>query len=248
MIAEWESFLTDKIEGFFNDKLAGDIEPAELFRAVEKEIAKQKRAAKEDGVLPGAYFVFLGENDYNRLSAGRIIDMAQLSAQKEIIRSDGFARELKVMLRKDPSMKSGLRIEARTAEEEKKDNHTSDGEDAPEETIVLERLKYKNPLNLPACHTIAALSVKEGVDEGSYLDFGEKKIYIGRRDRSDFIVTDDSVSRLHASVEYDMCRHLLRDEESANGTFVNGNRIDKIYLKDNDEIKIGNTVLRYEVL
>jgi pSer/pThr/pTyr-binding forkhead associated (FHA) protein len=42
---------------------------------------------------------------------------------------------------------------------------------------------------------------------------------------------------------------LLQDELSANGTFVNGNKIDsRIELKDNDEIKVGKTSFKIKII
>jgi pSer/pThr/pTyr-binding forkhead associated (FHA) protein len=42
---------------------------------------------------------------------------------------------------------------------------------------------------------------------------------------------------------------LLQDELSANGTFVNGNKVDsRIELKDNDEIKVGKTSFKIKII
>ena len=40
-IGKWESFLENHIEGFFNKKFSSDLEPVELSKALEKEIARQ---------------------------------------------------------------------------------------------------------------------------------------------------------------------------------------------------------------
>ena len=77
---------------------------------------------------------------------------------------------------------------------------------------------------------------------------GERKIYMGRMPRNEFILTDSNVSRVHAWVAYEQHRHVLYDAESRNGTFVNGTRIQMQRLRDGDEIRLGTTALRYGVL
>lgn len=63
---------------------------------------------------------------------------------------------------------------------------------------------------------------------------------IGRADGCDILLNHDMVSRLHATIEYDRGRYLLRDAESKNGTFVNRQRVRNIYqLKDHDLVGFG---------
>ena len=115
-------------------------------------------------------------------------------------------------------------------------------------TIVLQRPSFQPPLNLPTEYQIASLTVSAGADKDSYLVFGEKKIFLGRRDRSDFILTDPNASRVHASIRYERHRHFLQDEQSTNGTLLNGRPVMEAWLRHGDEIQIGSSVLRYEVI
>ena len=89
-------------------------------------------------------------------------------------------------------------------------------------------------------------SKAEGKAEG--IAIGEKQIYLGRLGKSDFILTDGNVSRMHAYIAYERHRHVLYDAGSTNGTFVNGHSITSERLQAGDEITIGNTTLLYEVL
>ena len=95
---------------------------------------------------------------------------------------------------------------------------------------------------------MASLTVVEGPDLDAYLEIGEKQVYIGRRDKNEFILTDTNASRLHAWISYEHHRHELYDAQSTNGTFFNGRRIDSCRLQHGDKIRIGMTVLRYEVI
>jgi DNA-binding response OmpR family regulator len=63
---------------------------------------------------------------------------------------------------------------------------------------------------------------------------------IGRADICQIIVPKSLVSRLHARIERTGPRYMLRDTHSANGTFVNGQRISEPHLlKHHDRIALG---------
>jgi pSer/pThr/pTyr-binding forkhead associated (FHA) protein len=83
----------------------------------------------------------------------------------------------------------------------------------------------------------------------SYLMFNQKKIElvakisIGRDSDNDIVVDNKLASRHHAMIQKIKNAYFLKDENSTNGTFVNGNRIpnDKyIKLNSGDKITIGN--------
>src|SRR5205807_75329 len=70
---------------------------------------------------------------------------------------------------------------------------------------------------------------------------------IGREAARDVALTGDpTTSRRHAVIMQQNGRYLLRDEGSANGTFVNGNRVTEQPLQPGDEIRIGNNQFRFE--
>jgi pSer/pThr/pTyr-binding forkhead associated (FHA) protein len=69
---------------------------------------------------------------------------------------------------------------------------------------------------------------------------------IGRSRDSDIFLEDLAVSRLHATIYRDeMGGYLLRDENSANGTSVNGQRVSEVPLQEGDEIQLGQTILAF---
>jgi len=73
--------------------------------------------------------------------------------------------------------------------------------------------------------------------------FGEKNlIQIGRDAGNDVVLASPTVSRFHAQVEKVGQRFRVRDLRSSNGTFVNGERIQKeTWLKPDDTIRIGQS-------
>ena len=70
---------------------------------------------------------------------------------------------------------------------------------------------------------------------------------IGRSDSSQLTVPDAFVSHMHARVFRRGAFHFIEDLGSTNGTYVNDRRItQETQLKVHDELRMGETVLRYE--
>ena len=70
------------------------------------------------------------------------------------------------------------------------------------------------------------------------------KITFGRSNECGLAIpTDHRISRVHCAVECSPLEALLRDLQSTNGTYLNGQRIRLAKLIDGDRILIGATVL-----
>ena len=88
--------------------------------------------------------------------------------------------------------------------------------------------------------------VRQGKEPGRIFEVRKDRLTIGRSRESDIFLEDLAVSRLHTTVGRDETgRYLLRDENSANGTYVNGQRISEHVLEEGDEIQVGQTVLAF---
>lgn len=67
---------------------------------------------------------------------------------------------------------------------------------------------------------------------------------IGREKKNSVFVDDDKVSRFHAVIIYKDDHFYIKDNNSANGTFLNGKRITSgktIILNNEDSVKVGVT-------
>jgi hypothetical protein len=71
---------------------------------------------------------------------------------------------------------------------------------------------------------------------------------IGRDPANTIVLDDPTVSRRHARVELTDEGIVLTDLGSSNGTFVNGARIERAVLKPGDEIVLGASAFRLQVL
>jgi sigma-B regulation protein RsbU (phosphoserine phosphatase) len=83
--------------------------------------------------------------------------------------------------------------------------------------------------------------------EASTIKMDRMKLTIGRSSRNDICISDPFASRLHAELRREGDHVLLVDNGSANGTFLNGQRVSgTIRLEPGDLIRIGETEIEYK--
>ena len=75
---------------------------------------------------------------------------------------------------------------------------------------------------------------------GAPIVLKKNRTLFGRDVGCDVVVNDASVSRRHAVVERRGERWLILDQQSANGTFVDGQRVIQAYLGSGQELRIGS--------
>jgi two-component system NtrC family sensor kinase len=92
----------------------------------------------------------------------------------------------------------------------------------------------------------ATLLVIRGADQGARFEIGPKLASLGRGSRNDIRIGDTEVSRQHASIHLSDGLFVVRDRDSANGTFVNGAAVRMKELHDGDQLQIGRTVLLFQ--
>lgn len=79
--------------------------------------------------------------------------------------------------------------------------------------------------------------------EGSQvIDVPDGRVTFGRGSEADYRFPDDGLSRLHATVYRESSRVWVVDENSSNGTYVNGERVSGAGtpLTAGDELRIGH--------
>src|SRR5690349_8129405 len=69
-------------------------------------------------------------------------------------------------------------------------------------------------------------------------------IVVGRSSDLDMVLVEEMVSRKHAKIELREGKIHIEDLGSTNGTFVNGERIVKGWLKEGDRVLIGSNILK----
>ncbi len=88
----------------------------------------------------------------------------------------------------------------------------------------------------------------KGAELGRVSRLPPEQFRIGRSQDCELWLGDDGVSRKHARIYQEGNAYLIEDTESANGTFVQGQRASRQLLRDGDVIQFGPTaVFRYTI-
>ena len=103
-------------------------------------------------------------------------------------------------------------------------------------------LRPAPPPSASRMHWLAGI---QGSVTGKSYQVGARTVTIGRGVSNFVQITDDKSSRVHCQLSASPSGLELRDMDSANGTFVNDQRVERMVLSDGDEIRIGGTILRY---
>jgi pSer/pThr/pTyr-binding forkhead associated (FHA) protein len=72
-----------------------------------------------------------------------------------------------------------------------------------------------------------------------------KEVIVGRDETCDIRIMAKSVSREHCAIEQDGEELVLRDLGSSGGTYLEGNRVEKVKLHDGVEVAVGPAVLKF---
>lgn len=112
----------------------------------------------------------------------------------------------------------------------------------PQEGLSRGQLRVKAEFG--PCPMTASLSVEAGLAGGGRFSIGEAA-EIGRGSSCEVVIKSPEVSRRHCAVKYTYVVYFVEDLGSANGTFVNAERVERAVLNDGDLLEIGLVQLRF---
>jgi len=90
------------------------------------------------------------------------------------------------------------------------------------------------------------LEVLEGPDAGKKFELKKIHTMLGRKN-SDIVLSDQTISSNHCAIEITRENISLKDNNSTNGTFLNGEQITTNLLQNLDEIKIGESKILFSM-
>lgn len=215
------------IERTFAKTFPSDLEPAQVARKLVATMEARTRGDEGHLLAPGSYVAYMNAEDFARLSEHR----AYLERQWAELLRDMAARVGVYFFDGGPkvSMETRPGIPLGTVDVAVASDLTITIPDAPRDQPP-KRFHLRMLKGVPAY--------------GVYYIDGIARI--GRSEDSDVFLVDPSVSRNHAVVEFEAGAAVVRDLDSTNGTFVNGERVKTRRLSSGDVITFGNTQLRLE--
>jgi hypothetical protein len=264
VLQAFERRLGGLVEGAFAKVFKGDVQPAEIAGALQREADNQKNVVAAGRVLvPNDYTVELGDHDYTRLEEWAEPLGNELAAMvREHAAESGysFVGPVTVGFEKHANVGTGVfRIRSAVAAPAPGGIAAPEGGGVVSETIDS---PPGAPAPVPAGSPSAGppprpapagalprrprLIVSISGDESAYF-LTHSVTVIGRAAEADLKIEDSGVSRRHAELRYADGDVELVDLGSTNGVSVNGNPVGRITLADGDRIDAGSTTLIYRV-
>jgi len=98
------------------------------------------------------------------------------------------------------------------------------------------------PTTQPLLRDRAMLLRMDGVGAGQVLSIAQTPFTMGRHATNQLPIDDDSISRFHARFVCEDGKYFVEDLGSRNGTFLQGKRITRAEIKDDDWVQLGARV------
>ena len=247
-----EHGLAKAVHGAFAKAFKSEVQPVEIASAIRR--AMDDRAAllgHGRAMVPNLYTIELSQTDYERLGDYED-DLTEdlVAAAQEHADSQGYqpGGPLEVALVLGEGLETGVfRVRPATAKRAVHEpihpvqpvHPASPHAQAPGGTAVAEE-----PVHRPAPRVNPSARPWLDIGGDRYPLLGSLTT-LGRDDSADVVVDDPGVSRRHSEIRVTTDGpHLvssIRDLNSTNGTFVNGERITSQRLHDGDRLTLGRT-------
>lgn len=253
ILSDFEDRMGRAVEGMFAGVFRSPVQPAELARALAKEMDRRRVVGIGKVYAPTLYNVLLSPEDDTQL--GGFADTLAGELETYLV---GYARERSLSLAVRPVVRFLVDHELKLGRFEVIGELLSPDELAQElgddvsakpspVPVIRAGLLFDaesedaDDVGLPA-PGIATVTVRD-VDHDVVLR-GERMI-VGRISTADICLADANTSRQHAAFIHEADGWAIEDLGSTNGTLVNGVAIDRQPLSDGDLIVIGVTELIY---
>ncbi len=245
-----EHGLAKAVHGAFAKAFKSEVQPVEIASAIRR--AMDDRAALMGhgrAMVPNLYTIELSETDYERLGdyedelSDDLVAAAQEHADSQGYQPGG---PLEVVLVEGEGLETGVfRVRPATAKRA--------GDAGPAPTPVPAVIPRSHAPAAPAAHhEPPARQPRVNPSARPWLDIAGDRYpllgsltTLGRDESADIVVDDPGVSRRHSEIRVTTDGpHLvtsIRDLNSTNGTFINGERITSQRLEDGDRVTIGRT-------
>lgn len=106
---------------------------------------------------------------------------------------------------------------------------------------------YESTTTSPPPVSVPLLVGLAGPQKGRKVPLTGRALSIGRSTSNELVLEALLVSRRHAEIVYHQRKYIIYDRDSVNGTWVNGLRIVQHELSPGDQIRIGPSVLAFQI-
>ena len=259
-----EHRIESLVEGAFGRAFRSHVQPVELARKLAKEMDDHRTVSVSRVYVPNEYVLYLSPEDREALPPEDAILTELADYLSEHARREGYAllSTPRVLLEEDEDLSMGeFGIATRMVHAKRAQPADAPAaEPAPEPAAEVEAAPeigatkiYKPPSSTAAvsaeeadrlglAHQPAALHVN-----GSRHELTKPAFVLGRSRECDVRLDDPNVSRRHAEVRREEGGYWVVDLGSTNGIELNGRKVDRARLTNDDRITIGRTEVRVEI-
>jgi hypothetical protein len=237
-LQQFEDILENLVEGAVVEATAGHIHPVEIAKKLARAMENGQTVSAAGLLVPNDYAVRLSSEDYASFAPFRGSLEHELASYLRALaqeRNAGFLTPPRVTLVEDAQVRTRrIHVSARLA----------DLAPAP-----LENRAVQVTARVPVAEVRAALqrSARLVLADKRTIVLEGNIIAAGRNLDNDLVIEDRRVSRHHVQIRLMHDSYYLLDLESANGTLVNGERIDQVVLRDGDRISLGGFEMVFHV-
>ena len=252
-----EHRIESLVEGAFGRAFRSHVQPVELARKLAKEMDEHKAMSVSRVYVPNEYVLYLSPQDRERLPPEDALLTELADYLSEHARREGYAllSTPRVTLDEDEDLAVGeFGIATRMVQPRRAGAAAAQA--APE--VVPDAEPGETRIFKPAPET-AAVSADDAdrlglartpatlLVNGKRHELAKRAVVIGRSRDCDVKVDDPNVSRRHAEIRQEDGAYWIVDLESTNGVEVNGQRVDRARLSNEDRIVLGKTDLVFEL-
>ena len=264
-----EHRIESLVEGAFGRAFRSHVQPVELARKLAKEMDDHKTISVSRVYVPNEYVLYLSPEDRAALPPPDALLTELSDYLSEHARREGYAllSTPRVLLEEDEDLDLGeFGIATRMVQRQRADGAppppappagAPDAPAPPAPPMVAAAEVGATRIFKPPAPDTAAVSAAEAEELGlarapATLLVGDKRYeltgttVLGRSRECDITVDDANISRRHAEIRREDGAYWIVDLGSTNGIEVNGRRVDRSKLANNDRIVFGRTDALFE--
>lgn len=236
-LSRFERFMEQLVEGSVARLFRSPIQPVELAKRLEKAMESNQMMSARRILVPNVYRIELNPEDWIAFQPMRAEiegELASYLTELALERSFTLLGSPQVTLVQNPAVAlRGVRVESETVE-----SAVSAGETQMMPT----------PVVTPQQNAVARASLLIPSPSGSQtIPLAATVVRLGRSFDNDIVLDDKRVSRYHALLRYQVRQFWVIDQNSMNGTFVNGARITETPIQDGDVVSLGGLELGFRM-
>jgi len=228
VLSRVEAAFEAVFEGSFRRIFSPRLQPIEVAHALARTMLNEKAVGPNTIDVPNQYVARVNPVDFDQFAPARAAHERNLAAYVDRrAEEEGFRPlgRIQVELKPDPTVpRSFVRVDARW-------------DQPPEDagTVEIDKTRRFEPVDSP--QSMPALRIR--AEDGQETRVQRAPVRIGRGPDNDVVIRDIRVSRYHAAIERTAVGWVVRDLQSTNGTFHDGERVDEVEVAGSTELSLG---------